>query len=213
MKLCNHSRFSTPSIYHDKKHYFFDNINIVNGVIALACCYYTTGKFGKWNEDTVYMTNIMFAQELFRFAIEKKLINKMPDLIWDEKNTLARLTKLAKEEFETNKKPNQPWVSASDLDLIIRNYLYSHVDQRGLPTGEQAVYCEILTEGYTTKLILSHYEDMHSDPCKLHSFTIGTLDNIPNVIDEAVKVAAFWGLTGVKDYLTLFMKQTYKYMV
>lgn len=81
MKLVNNKRFTHKSIYHNGKYYFFDTIGEINGQVTLSICYYTRGRFGKWYEDTAYMTNIPFARELFQFAIKKGLTDTMPKLL------------------------------------------------------------------------------------------------------------------------------------
>jgi hypothetical protein len=220
MRICKHGRFSSTCIEHDRKYYFFDSVGVVTetmnkeplGIDTLSITYCYFGQ-GKWRSDTAYMTNIMFAKELFEYALKHKLISEIPILIYNYLNTLNMLSDKAHKTFnKPNKDPFSPWAIIHDDKLIIRNFLSSNSDQYSLPNGENAFYCEIETNGYDTYFVVSHYESSHHEPDKLHKFRIEKISKLKLVAEEASKVLSSWGLNATKPRLEQHLQTVYQYL-
>jgi hypothetical protein len=67
------------TILHEGNHYlpYPENLEIVDGKLAVPYCFYN----GKWRQDIIYLTDRVFIEKLFGYAIKRKLITAIPKII------------------------------------------------------------------------------------------------------------------------------------
>lgn len=202
MNICNHGRFSSKCIKDGKKYYFFDNIQTINNQLALTYCFFDGGK---WRSDIAYLTNYMFAKELFNYAIKHELVNEMPKLMYDTDNTLSIFKAKAKEEFSIEKNPARSvWESSCDHNFVLR----THIDT-SITSG---FYCEIESNGYNSMLIVSYWPDPHCDAERKYTFHLDKLSNLNKTVNSAVDVLEQWGLGESKEKIEKFLDDVRYYL-